>query len=138
MLPRFRTEYSKRKVADRREIEAEVDGEMKLEVGVNQRQRVRREFGRKLLRHSCTAIDWVESNSFWLILILFIVFNAIYWSWLLIGAEHFQWSVNPLYNIVEGFKGTVPSKESLDPFGHGVLGQEGNNSQSAVQQEEGF
>ncbi len=41
----------------------------------------------------------LETYGFYAFLLFFIIFNLIYWPWLLISADYFNWHVDLSYNV---------------------------------------
>src|SRR5277367_2467235 len=66
--------------------------------GIRSHSRTRR---RKILVNVAGKIvGFVEGNAFIIISAIFVLFNVIYWSWLLIGSGYFEWHVDPRLNQV--------------------------------------
>lgn len=43
----------------------------------------------------------LEKYGFYAFFILFVLFNFIYWPWLLISADYFNWHIDYTYNVKE-------------------------------------
>ena len=41
----------------------------------------------------------IENYGFVLFSLIFVVFNLIYWPWLLVASDYFQWDVDLTYNV---------------------------------------
>ena len=45
--------------------------------------------------------ELVERYAFVIFSVIFIVFNVVYWTWLLQAAKYFDWSVNATHTAIE-------------------------------------